>query len=600
MSHTQIIIAYILTLVVLSSGHADSNGGRLSQDSYFWASRAVTQNQNTPYRFVAPAPVRQTADDKLTEVTNRLQMFNRGRPLGETGQGGFQGFPQDPYFSHSNINYKQPENSIYKTNQNDPAFSSPSYPSQTYPYPGQNQYPNLASNEYLNPRPNQYPAYSSGYLGQGFNSRYPSQGKDPGPNNVPVYNPNQPSSGSLAQFPGSVPNTGQNNLGPVINPGIPYNNNPPNNNNPRGSNMRPAPQDSGLSDRNREAQNSLWNQWLVNNINAPSFWDKTGGSDRRGGIPAPAKTTTTPEPTTTMPTAPPPRVDPNFFNPDGSTNTNRLGMIKAPVEQDTVRDRQGGNTAYNLFWSLLGKNFFTDTAKGARGRSKDGDSVPRPKLPPTVSDTPMYDKPYEGISDEFLSTNYTQGSNTTGDWKIDVSQIYQRSDTINDKYTDDVTQTKLFNKEGKMYQSEVYSDTIHADDTKLDSVNGHKASKKDQEKKADQRRSRRQANLNNLFNRNGISCRTPSAFPSCQFYPRCFSEVNQECVSRDSFIGDDVSSICSDLHALATRTESEVNFTETHRDSPKLTKLSKDHRNSHQNLLQFTKTRSLRTKIHQV
>ncbi|RUS81625.1 hypothetical protein EGW08_010638, partial [Elysia chlorotica] len=106
--------------------------------------------------------------------------------------------------------------------------------------------------------------------------------------------------------------------------------------------------------------------------------------------------------------------------------------------------------------------------------------------------------------------------------------------------------------------SEVYTDALKANDTKLDTLNGRKSFEELKEKDGGVRRRKRQAGVNDTLVSSGISCRTPAAFPRCQFYPRCFQKVTQECVSRPSFIGDDVSSICSDLDALASSTGSAV------------------------------------------
>ncbi|GFS16701.1 hypothetical protein ElyMa_003220700 [Elysia marginata] len=483
---------YIFTVALLPFINAQNGDNKYKPSQHSWRSRSVAEHQNAPVRPYAPLPAAPPIPPASQQGYNRLS--DNTRFLGER-------YPPVPAAIRYNPGY-QPEtpsqynpvynpSQRYNPNQNHPSINpSIGYLGGQYvPRPTGNQgYPN----NYNDQRPNPNPAVP-------YWQRF-SPGLDP---RLPVTNPMRYLDPSRR-----VPAFEPNPTVPITDPERPY--------------MRPAPKEDDIDDRARETQNSAWNKWAADLIGGPSFWDKTRGRDGRPTTTT--TTTTTPPPKEAAPTLPPPRVDPNFFKSDGSVNTNRMGMMQAadPVDEDTVRDR-GGNTAYDLFMSLLGRNFFTESANRARGKSNDEaeDAVPRPKqplpligIPKTTTYPPMFDKPFKDIPHDFFEETYRQkdrddsdeddgddspqrsprsgndeddgppklvkrsgNDDDNGDGPPEKST---RSGSANNPKSDD--SEKHFTSEGKMFQSEVYSDSLTAVGTKLSSVNGKEASQEETKK----------------------------------------------------------------------------------------------------------------------
>ncbi|RUS81626.1 hypothetical protein EGW08_010639, partial [Elysia chlorotica] len=347
MSCTQLVAISILTVTVLPVAIAQ------------WGIQPVQENQNVFAPPTAPSPftppsVPNSHNDRFSDIVRRLQFGAAPSPV-ISYRPGYQQY--DPAQNNPTY-YPSPSypNQVYAPNQGN---TVPGYPSQGYDsgqgnpgfnpipgysnqgYPPSPSYPvynpsTVANLPFYNPSPIPASAYAGGYPDQRQNPMpNPNPAYQQAPQYNPVYNPIQPQP-APSIYPDFSSNIAPAPTNPaIIDPSRPY--------------MRPEPQDDeSVNDRSRDTQSNVWNQWAAEHLGGSSFWDKTASGSNQPTRP------TTPAPTTMSPsTRPSPRVDPSFFNPDGTVNTNRLGMMAVPVEEDAVRDRQAGYSAYNLFMSLL-------------------------------------------------------------------------------------------------------------------------------------------------------------------------------------------------------------------------------------------------------
>ena len=110
---------------------------------------------------------------------------------------------------------------------------------------------------------------------------------------------------------------------------------------------------------------------------------------------------------------------------------------------------------------------------------------------PTTRYPPMFDKPYADMPEDFLDDDYDP-NRKDDDSDEDSSEQETRSGQIDKRHGKDLFPEKYFSPDGKMFQSEVYTNLLNTGETKLNSINGKK-SFEDLKKKADGlKRKRRQ------------------------------------------------------------------------------------------------------------
>ena len=148
---------------------------------------------------------------------------------------------------------------------------------------------------------------------------------------------------------------------------------------------------------------------------------------------------------------------------------------------------------------------FYDFVPSARARSEGEVAVPRPKLPTEIVEIPdptehppMYDKPYVDIPKDFLDKDYIQKTeeNITKEEDATDTDTSERSAKMGTEEKEEEEKEKFFTSDGKMFQSEVYSDFINAENTKLSSVNGKNAFEEERKKDGELKRTRRQTDGN--------------------------------------------------------------------------------------------------------
>ena len=262
MSSTRLITIFILTVTSLPF-----------VKPYLWGSRTVQETQNIPAPpstpINPPPPVSQSGNDRFLDIARRLQIGGIGASVQPKAVGG-------EYLTPAVISYN-PGYQPYDPRRNNPAY----FPSQSYPGQG---YAPVQGNPGYNPGSGQgNPGYNpgSGYPYQasdprpipdpGYYGGYPDQRQNPAPaypqwpQSNPGYDPRAPqqSPSIYPDFRQNVPPVRENPVGFTPDPYRP--------------NMRPAPKGDDPDYRNRDNQNSAWNQWAASLIYGPTFWDRSEG-----------------------------------------------------------------------------------------------------------------------------------------------------------------------------------------------------------------------------------------------------------------------------------------------------------------------------------